>query len=203
MPTYKLTYFDAPTSRGEECRLALTIAGVPFEDERLKTPEFAARRASTPFGALPVLTIEGKGELAQSNAILGYIGAHHGLLPEDPWQAARHIAVLGAVEDLRGRLRPVTLVKEEPRRTQGRKEFAATYLPEWASFIEKQIGDGPFLGGARISVADIKLFVATGTILRGGIDHIPAEVFSGAPKLLRLVEAVKNHPRVTEWYARR
>lgn len=31
----KLTYFDAPASRGEECRLALHIAGVPFEDNRI------------------------------------------------------------------------------------------------------------------------------------------------------------------------
>ena len=32
----KLTYFDAPVSRGEECRLALHLAGVDFEDDRLK-----------------------------------------------------------------------------------------------------------------------------------------------------------------------
>ena len=31
----KLMYFDAPVSRGEECRLALHIAGVDFEDVRV------------------------------------------------------------------------------------------------------------------------------------------------------------------------
>ena len=32
----KLTYFDAPVSRGEECRLALHLAGIDFEDVRIK-----------------------------------------------------------------------------------------------------------------------------------------------------------------------
>src|SRR2546425_10714852 len=80
MPQYKLTYFDAATSRGEECRLALHVAGLPFEDERLTRDQWAARKASTPFGALPVLAIDGR-QLAQSNAILRFIGSQHGLHP--------------------------------------------------------------------------------------------------------------------------
>ena len=31
----RLTYFDQAASRGEECRLALFIAGVDFEDNRI------------------------------------------------------------------------------------------------------------------------------------------------------------------------
>ena len=31
----KLTYFDFSGSRGEECRLALFVADIDFEDERL------------------------------------------------------------------------------------------------------------------------------------------------------------------------
>ena len=58
MTRYKLTYFDAAASRGEECRLALHLAGLPFEDERLSRDQWAARRESTPFGALPVLTVD-------------------------------------------------------------------------------------------------------------------------------------------------
>ena len=69
MTKAKLIYFDAPVSRGEECRLALHVVGLPFEDERVNRDQWAARKASTPFGALPVLTVEGR-QLAQSNAIL-------------------------------------------------------------------------------------------------------------------------------------
>ena len=31
----KLTYFDAPVSRGEECRLALHFSGIEFEGVRI------------------------------------------------------------------------------------------------------------------------------------------------------------------------
>ena len=85
MPAVTLTYFDIPTSRGEECRLALTLAGVPFTDERLDRPGWEARKAASPFGALPVLTVEGQRPIAQSNAILRLLGGQYGLLPKEPY----------------------------------------------------------------------------------------------------------------------
>ena len=34
----KLIYFNAPVSHGEECRLALRLAGIDFEDVRIEPP---------------------------------------------------------------------------------------------------------------------------------------------------------------------
>ena len=48
----KLTYFDAPISRGEECRLALQIAGVDFEDVRLTRDQWTAMKPTTPYGSV-------------------------------------------------------------------------------------------------------------------------------------------------------
>ena len=53
----KLTYFDAPVSRGEECRLALHLAGVDFEDVRVKGRRLARAEATTPYGSMPTLEI--------------------------------------------------------------------------------------------------------------------------------------------------
>jgi glutathione S-transferase len=198
MAAFKLTYFDISTSRGEECRIALFVAGVPFEDERVKRPD-----AGAPFGALPYLTVEGKGKIAQSNAILRFVGSQHGLHPTDPFEAAQHEAIMGAVEDLRGRVREVTRIKDEPQRTQARQELAAGFLQEWGANIEKQLGEGPFISGQKLNVADIKLYVATVTFLKGTLDHIPPDVFKAFPKLLRLIEAVKTSPKVAEWIARK
>ena len=201
MPTYTLTYFNSPSSRGEECRLALHLAGIPFVDDR--TAEWPARKASTPFGALPVLTVEGHAPIAQSNAILRLIGSQHGLLPEDPFESARHEAVMGAVEDLRARLTPVGRIKDPEEKKRKREELAAGAIPEWSAQVERQIaGGGPFVGGEKISVADVKLFVVMTPFLKGAIDHVPADVFKPFPKLLRLYEAVKTHPRVVDWYSR-
>ena len=202
MPQYKLTYFDAATSRGEECRLALHVAGLPFEDERLTHDQWAARKASTPFGALPVLATDGR-QLAQSNAILRFIGSQHGLHPVEPFEAALHESLMCAVEDLRTRMGPIIRIKDEAEKRRARQEAAAGYLQEWGAAIERQIGAGPYLAGMKLCVADLKLFVAAGAYLKGTIDYIPADVFGAFRKLLRLVEAVKQHPRVVDWYARK
>jgi glutathione S-transferase len=140
-----LTYFDFSSSRGEECRLALAAAGVDFTDNRITRDQWGAMKATSPFGSLPTLQIEGKPPLAQSNAILAYIGRTYGLLPTDSFEAARHEAILASVEDLRGHTNPITRISEPEKKVAARQELATKYLPTWAGFIEKQIGDGPVL----------------------------------------------------------
>ena len=175
---------------------------MPFTDERLQGPAWQERKPHTPFGALPVLTIEGHPAVAQSNTILRLIGREHGLHPSEPWAAAREEAIMDSVEDMRGRMGPLARIKDEEDKKRQREEAAKGYLPEWADYVERQLGEGPFASGAEIHVVDLKLFVALGPFLRGAIDHVPAMVFDGAPKLLRLVAAVKDHPGVVAWYAR-
>jgi glutathione S-transferase len=69
----RLIYFDAPVSRGEECRLALHLAGVEFEDVRIASADWPALKPKTPFGALPVLELPGLPPLGQSNGGTGSI----------------------------------------------------------------------------------------------------------------------------------
>ena len=202
MPKTKLTYFDFSGSRGEECRLALFLADVPFEDERLTRAQWADRQASAPFGGLPILAVEGHPPLGQSNAILTLIGRQHGLHPSDEWEAARHLAVMSAVEDMRVRLGPINRLTDPEEKKRARLEVAEGYLPDWGNRIERQIAEGPFIGGAHIHVVDLKLFVAMGPFLAGKIDHVPADVWKRSPKLLALHAAVKAHPRIAAWYAR-
>jgi glutathione S-transferase len=201
MPTTTLTYFDISGSRGEECRLALHLAGVPFVDERLKQPEFAARRAQLPFGALPVLTVEGHAPLAQSNTILRLIGREHGLHPTEPWAAAREEAVMDAIEDMRHTLRPIARLKDEAEKKRAREEAASGYLQDWAGQLERQIV-GPFVGGAALHVVDLKIFVALTPYLKGNIDYVSTDVFKSFPRLLGVYDAVRAHPKVQAWYAR-
>lgn len=52
-PKLKLTYFNIK-ARAEPTRLALHIAGIPFEDVRLKHEEWPALKGSFPLGQVPV-----------------------------------------------------------------------------------------------------------------------------------------------------
>jgi len=98
MAKLKLTYFDFP-GRGETARLALSIAGIPFEDERIAFADWPVRKAQSPFGALPVLEVDGR-SVSQSNGINRYVGKLAGLYPDDPWQASLCDEAIDAVKDI-------------------------------------------------------------------------------------------------------
>jgi len=201
MTRVKLSYFDFE-GRGEACRLALAIAGVEFEDERVARADWPARKPTTPFGAMPVLAIEGEGVLAQSNAILGLIGSRHGLLPADDFQAARHRALLEAVEDLDGRIARTIGLADDAEVKRRREELMAGYMKQWGQHVSREI-EGPFVGGDALSVADLKIFASMGRIKRGVLDHVPPGYFADFPKLEALYAAVAAHPGVAAWYASR
>jgi glutathione S-transferase len=197
----RLTYFDAPISRGEECRLALHLAGVDFEDVRIKRSDWAALKPTTPFGSMPVLEMPGQRPLGQANAILTFIGRLNDLHPKDAAEAAQHEAIMCHVEDLRAMLAPTMRLEDPDERKRVREDLAATYLPTWARDTEKHLGAGPFLAGAKLHVADLKLYMVVRWLSAGTLDHIPSTIFDDFPKLVRLHDAVRDDARVHAWNA--
>jgi len=199
----KLLYFDAPMSRGEECRLALHVAGVDFEDVRIKRDDWMAIKPTTPFGSVPVFEMPGHPPLAQANAILVLIGRRYGLHPKDDFEAARHEAMMGHVEDLRANVAPTLRMTDEAEKKKAREALASTFLPTWAGYAEKQIADeGPFFADANLHVVDFKIHMAVRWFAGGKVDHVPATIFSAFPKLTRVHDAVRDDARVKAWYAR-
>jgi glutathione S-transferase len=58
------------------------------------------------------------------------------------------------------------------------------------------------VSGAKLHVADIKLYMAVRWFASGNVDHVPATIFADCPKLTRLYEAVRDDARVKAWYAK-
>ena len=197
----KLIYFDAPVSRGEECRLALHLAGIDFEDVRIKSADWPAMKDQMPYGGLPVLELPGRGVFGHSNAILVLIGRRHGLHPTDDFEAARHEGMMQHVEDLRAHVSP-TLRMGDIEKKAAREALVAGYLPAWAQAAERNIAGGPFFAGDKIHVVDLKIHMAVRWFNSGNVDHIPATIFAGYPRLIGVHDAVRDHPGVRSWYAR-
>ncbi len=199
----KLTYFDIAGSRGEECRLALHLAGIDFEDHRVKRDEWGTLKPTTPFGSMPILELPGKPPLAQSNAILTLIGRRHDLHPKDDFEAARHEALMQHCEDLRHTVGPTLRISDPEAKRAAREQLTTGFLPTWAAATERQlVGDGPFVGGAKLGVADLKLYMIVRWFATGTIDHVPATVFDAYPRLQRVYNAVGEHAGVKAWQAK-
>lgn len=196
-----LTYFDLARSRGEECRLALFIAGVDFEDRRIPSKEWGALKPKTPFGSMPLFEVPGKPVVSQSNAILGYIGRHYGLLPKDEWEGMRLESLLSACEDLRYAVNRTTGIKDAEELKRKRAELTEGPVLSWGANMERQI-NGPFASGNDLTVADIKIYMIVNWFRSGVLDHVPTDVFARFPKLEGVWENVKKHPKVVEWYSR-
>lgn len=197
----RLIYFDAPVSRGEECRLALHLAGVDFEDVRIPLADWPALKPTMPYGALPVLELPGHPLLAHSNAILVLIGRRYGLHPADDVEAARHEGMMEHVEALRAAISP-TLRLPEAEKKSTREALVAGFLPAWGEAAERNIRGTPYFGGETLHVVDLKLYMAVRWLIGGKLDHIPATIFAAYPKLMGVHDAVRDHPGVKAWYER-
>lgn len=197
----KLIYFDLAGGRGEDCRIALHLTGRQWDDERITGAEWMRRKPTSPWGGLPVLAVDGKGTIGQSNAILLYIGRGRGLHPEDPWEAARHEALMAGVEDFRYAFRQPLREKDPERRKALREVFTAEQIPVWGARFEREVR-GPFVAGDTLQLADLKLFIVVRWLRKGILDHIPTTCLDAFPRLLALQAAVENHPGVQDWLAR-
>ena len=199
-----LTYFDIDASRGEAPRLAMIVAGVPFEDRRIPRNEWAAQRDQYPFQSLPVLEVDGK-MITQSNTINRYVGKLTGLYPKDDWQAALVDEVMDAIEDITTRI-GATFALEGESKKKARETLAAGPITRFLQQLGARLkaGGGEWFVDRRLTVADLKCFLFVRWLKSGALDHIPADlVDQQAPLLAKHLERVSHHAKIAAYYAAR
>ena len=199
----KLFYFDFHGGRGETARLALSIGNVPFVDERVKGADWPPLKPSMPFGAMPVLEVDGQ-RISQSNAINCYVGKLAGLYPDDPWQAAQCDEVCCAVEALNDELGPSFSLKAEEQRRE-RERLLAGPIPRCLKGLDNLLAQrgGEWFAAGRFTIADLKVLEITNMLSSGRLDHIPADtVERTAPALAAHRVRVLAHPGVRAYYLR-
>ncbi|MFN6567586.1 glutathione S-transferase family protein [Dendronalium sp. ChiSLP03b] len=196
METLKL-YDFLPSGNGYKIRLLLTQMGMPFERVEInilkgesRTPEFLSKN---PNGKIPVLEIEPRKYLAESNAILVYLSEYTEFLPYDRFLRAQvlqwlffeqyshepyiatsrfWISILGKAEEYR--------VAIEQKREPG---YAALTV------MENHLSYHTFFVGERYTIADIALFAYTHVADEGGFD------LTKFPAIQAWLERVQSQPR--------
>lgn len=204
MPKLKLTYFDFDGGRGEPARLAMHIAKVPFDDERINPKDWPSLRDRMPFQAMPVVEVDGK-VVAQSNSLNRYVGKLSGLYPKDDWQALLCDEVMDAAEEIGTRI-AFTMELPADAKQKAREELAAGRITRYLEQLQARLKDagGEYFADKRLTVADLKVFVLVRWLRSGVLDHIPKDLVDRvAPMLVKHFERVAGHPDVARYYAQR
>jgi len=205
MPTLKLTYFDFNGGRGETARLALSIGGIEFEDDRIKFADWAKLKPNTPFHAMPVLEVDGQA-VAQSNGINRYVGKLAGLYPEDPLQAAFCDEAMSTVEELAAVVAPTFSIKDEEEKKVARQALVDGPLTFFLERLQSRLEarGGRWFADDRLTVADIKVFLSLRHIRSGNLDYVPADLPERvAPLLVELFDRVNDHEGIKAYYEAR
>ncbi|HVO31301.1 MAG TPA: glutathione S-transferase [bacterium] len=199
MANPKLIYFAA-RGRGEVIRLALSEAGVAWDDETFKAgDEFTAMKASgrLPFQAVPVWEEDGF-RLAQSQAILNHISRTHGLYGKTPREQALIDQAQGAADDIRLEMRRL-VGSDEAKRPEIRADLLTRSLPRWFGMLEKllasnQDGKGFFVGDS-ISHADLSLWY----VLEMAVDNGFGPALADCPRLRAFAERIAARPKIAAY----
>lgn len=193
MSKYKLIYFDLDGGRGEPVRIAFHAAGIAFEDVRWSFDDFLEKRSELRFTCAPVMEIDGQ-QVSQSNAIMRYVGKLAGLYPDDPQEALYCDEAMEAVEDL---LHQVvgTFGLEGEQLKAARDELVngwmTTFLIGINDLLER--GGGEYFADNRLTMADLKVYVQSKSLLNGTLDHVPTDLLTRVAPLL-----VTHHARIAE-----
>jgi prostaglandin-H2 D-isomerase / glutathione transferase len=204
MNKLKLTYFDFSGGRAEPARLAMHIGGIPFEDHRFASRDFAEIRKTTPLNQVPTLHVN-DAQVTQSDAITRYVGKLAGLYPVDEFQALLCDEVMGALEDINVTIGE-TFGMEGDALKRARDALVTGPLPRYLRWLQNQLENhgGEYLADNRLTIADLKALVVLRWLSGGILDHIPRDlVASEAPKLVEYMNRIAKLPPIAQYYAGR
>ncbi|KAG1657223.1 hypothetical protein FOA52_011511 [Chlamydomonas sp. UWO 241] len=119
-----LHYFPL-RGRGEVIRLLLHVAGVEHDEHPMDYAAMKADLAAYPFGQCPRY-VDADVDLVQSNTIMRYLAAKHGLMGSNAKQAAAIDMVMEGVESLRNKY--LNLVYADRLSDEAKATYWTTHL---------------------------------------------------------------------------
>lgn len=212
---YELHYWPTIQGRGEFVRLALEDAGIPYKDVGRDDPSaledvLDGDLVHPPF-AVPCL-VDGKHVVAQTAAILLYLGEKHELAPRGIdgriWTHQIQLTLSDLVVEAHDTHHPLGAAKYyEDQKTEAKKraaDFCATRLPKflgWCETILERNPSGPnHLVGASHSYVDLSLFQVVEGLLYA-FPKATARTLKKTPHVVALHDRVLARPKLAAYLA--
>lgn len=215
---YELHYWPDIQGRGEFVRLALEAGGATYVDVARTAAGVDAllavlgdeTRARPPF-APPILKA-GRTVIAQTAAILLYLGPRLALVPRDEasrlWAHQLQLTIADVVAEVHDTHHPIaSSLYYEDQRDEARRRarhFRAERLPKYLGYFETVLernaaGRGHAVGRA-LSYVDLSLFQLVAG-LRYALPKAAGRTLKRCPRLVALHERVARVPRVANYLA--
>lgn len=205
-PRYQLFYWPIP-GRAEAARVALSLAKLDWEDVPLTVELYASMKeqGELPWGMVPLLKTP-DGGLAESVAILRFLGHQCGLVPEHAFMAAKVDEFMDGIGPYFSILDGTFGIDDVNERTKARE---ALFLPDGKGtkgleMLEQKITASSTVwiaGTTEMSIADLMVFTYAFGLFSGNFDGVHASVLSDYPILLAYHDAMANEPRIQAHYA--
>ena len=196
-------YDYLPSGNGYKVRLVLKQLGLGYELVELdikngasRTPEFLAKN---PNGRIPLLEISGRGYLAESHAIIGYLAEGSFLVPVDRYERAQMTAWLCFEQyNLEPNVATVRFwlhsLKKTPAELGERLEEKRRLGHDALAVLERGLTGRRFLVGDAYTLADIALYAYTHVAAEGGFSLEP---YPAIRQWLRAVEEQPGYAPIT------
>jgi glutathione S-transferase len=200
----KLTYFDI-RGLAEVPRLCLAAAGINFVDDRIpfvrnedgtfSRGDWEQRKEKTPYGQVPVLEVNGV-QIAQSAAIVRFIGRKGGLLGSNEIEEALIDAGWETVQDIRAGFRAL---RSDPSKAEA---YYTKDMPAGFAGLEKNAASNKHFIGNKISIADIAIYYFLFVLSTENADAV-SKVRAANPKINGIYETVEKDGKVAAYLAQR
>ena len=185
------------------------MAGIEFEDERVAFPDWKELKPKTPYGQLPLLSIDGAAPRTQSMAMLRYVATlYPSLYPSDKVFDIEE--ALGVVDDVRQSWNPNLYMGMRPENYGYPEGFAKTeegkalvqsmretwikekmpgYLDNLCGLLKKN--ENQFLASTDApTIVDCICVPFLRSFTRGHMDHVPATALDSHPEIVAYVKRV-------------
>lgn len=220
---YELHYWPGIQGRGEFVRLALEDAGADYVDvARLPRSEGGGTSAMTRFlsgkaeGMVPLappFLVVGDLVVAQTAAILAFLGPRLGLVPEDePSRIAAlqiQLSIADVVAEVHDTHHPIAsglyYEDQKPEAKRRAKAFVEERIPKYLGWLELVLernaaGKHHHLVGTATSYVDLSLFQLVAG-LRYAFPKAMARVEPSIPRVVALHDRVAKRPHIAAYLA--